>query len=158
MLRRGVRAPGSQRGASSVAWSLAGRTWWSKGSGVGIRRCLQEARRLCTAGPKRPWLGAGAQRARRARAGGRLMPDAECGRAALLLPVVIGAVHAERQVAIDAVGLGRRQSGAAPASGLVFGVRIRTTATVRANASASASARARVRAWSFTFAHVSTIT
>ena len=32
--------------------------------------------------------------------------DGECGRAALLLPVVIGAVHAERRVAIDAVGLG----------------------------------------------------
>ena len=40
----------------------------------GFGRCLREARRLCSAGPKRPRLGSGAQRARRVLARGRLEP------------------------------------------------------------------------------------
>ena len=62
---------------------------------------------------------------------------AECARAALLLPVVVAAVHAERRVAIDAVRLGSRRE-----------VRVRVRVRVRA----------RIRAWASTFAHVSTIT
>ena len=92
------------------------------------------ARRLCTAGAQaavarlRSPEGKAAVCAREGdssrEAASCRCRGAECARAALLLPVVVAAVHAERRVAIDAVRLGsvwRSESGSGSGSGSGLG-------------------------------------